>query len=313
MDHEVARGRYPRSHFRRTGGAAARRAIFRKVARWSDSGGWRCPSAECARVVRQASQAPLWRGEALARFPLTEVVQSLWSNPSSSSSWSISRPQRRSAWRSRRRCCSGPTRWSSSGARPTRPPQSHRADPLGDLSGARPVLQPSSPEGSDRPRARSSPELARWSSCAVRPERARSTGRCSPRFAVRSPSRMVVVHHRRVAHSGPWLNSAAGCWWQPSDSPRAPCPRTTASSTPSACTSTHGRGLDGWPWGWPARATICSSRGMTRGASARPSTVNVLCGLFVWLSPLVVPQLEAEDVESNPRCAPARPNQTLHH
>jgi len=45
MDHEVARGRYPRSHFRRTGGAAARRAIFRKVARWSDSGGWRCPSA----------------------------------------------------------------------------------------------------------------------------------------------------------------------------------------------------------------------------------------------------------------------------
>src|SRR6266581_1919431 len=59
MDHEVARGRYLRSRFRRTGGAAARRAIFRKVARWSDSGGWRCPSAECASVVRQESQAPL--------------------------------------------------------------------------------------------------------------------------------------------------------------------------------------------------------------------------------------------------------------
>ena len=52
---------------------------------------------------------------------------------------------------------------------------------------------------------------------------------------------------------------------------------------------------------------------MGRAQARRPETVNVLCGLFVWLSPLVVPQLEAEDVESNPRCAPARPNQTLHH
>src|SRR5438132_6470324 len=51
MDHEVARGRYPRSDFRRTGRRRCEAGYFPESSSVSDSGGGGCPSDECASVV----------------------------------------------------------------------------------------------------------------------------------------------------------------------------------------------------------------------------------------------------------------------
>ena len=58
MDHEVARGRYPRSDSRRTGRRRCEASYFPESKSVSDGGrGGGCPSAECASVVRQESSA----------------------------------------------------------------------------------------------------------------------------------------------------------------------------------------------------------------------------------------------------------------
>ena len=57
-----------------------------------------------------------------------------------------------------------------------------------------------------------------------------------------------------------------------SASPSARCPRVIARSTPSAPGSTRGLVSDTSPSVWRVRATISSSRGMTRRAGGRRST-----------------------------------------